>query len=76
VYPAISARGFFFLKRAFIEPPPGVIQEVAAIITQDIAGFMPAATIDTYHRLDSFLLSQHSAVFFIHSGLYIHLSPL
>jgi len=64
MHPAISAGGFSLLKRALVKPPSGVIQKLSAVAAEGITGFMPAATIDTCHRLDSFLLSQHSAVFF------------
>jgi hypothetical protein len=68
MYSAISAGCFSFLKQAFIETPVGVIQEVTAFSAEGIAGFMPSATIDAYHCLNSFFLSQHSSVFFSHNG--------
>jgi len=67
MYTAISAGGFSFLKRALVKPPSGVIQKRSAVAAEGITGFMPAATIDTYHRFNGFFLSQHSAVLFRHS---------
>ena len=67
MHSAISTGCFSFLKRAHVETLTGIIQEVAAIITQGGSGFMPVAAIDTYHRFNSFSLSQHSGVFCRHS---------